>query len=130
DPSEAIETPHRLDAAGARVRCRRALSRGAGQRDPQAFPPRSRLAPPLSRGRGLALAGARPILAVGRSRGRVTAMQRRPLGSTGLSVTPLGYGLAAVGRPGYINLGRDEDLGTERSVDALERRAHELLDAS
>jgi aryl-alcohol dehydrogenase-like predicted oxidoreductase len=45
-------------------------------------------------------------------------------------VTPIGFGLAAVGRPGYINLGRDEDLGTERSVEALERRAHELLDAA
>jgi aryl-alcohol dehydrogenase-like predicted oxidoreductase len=44
-------------------------------------------------------------------------------------VTPIGFGLAAVGRPGYINLGRDEDLGAERSVEALERRAHQILDA-
>jgi aryl-alcohol dehydrogenase-like predicted oxidoreductase len=35
-----------------------------------------------------------------------------------------------VGRPGYINLGREEDLGAERSVEALERRAHQILDAA
>jgi hypothetical protein len=32
-------------------------------------------------------------------------MPPRLLGTTGLTVTPLGLGLAAVGRPGYINLG-------------------------
>ncbi|MER5788368.1 aldo/keto reductase [Streptomyces sp. NPDC001980] len=42
----------------------------------------------------------------------------------------LGLGLAAVGRPGYINLGREEDLGTDRSEAALRTRAHELLDAA
>jgi len=57
-------------------------------------------------------------------------MDQRPFGRTGLSVTPIGFGLAAVGRPGYITLGRDDDLGTERSVAALERRSHELLDAA
>ena len=41
----------------------------------------------------------------------------------------IGLGLAAVGRPGYINLGRDEDLGEYRSVEALRARTHELLDA-
>ena len=54
-------------------------------------------------------------------------MPLRPFGRTGLSVTPIGYGLAAVGRPGYITTGRDHDLGTDRSVDALERRSHEVL---
>jgi len=57
-------------------------------------------------------------------------VDRRPFGRTGLSVTPIGFGLAAVGRPGYITLGRYHDLGTERSVAALERRSHELLDAA
>ena len=57
-------------------------------------------------------------------------MERRPLGRTGLSVTPIGFGLAAVGRPGYITLGRDHDLGQDRSVEALERRAHEVLSAA
>lgn len=42
----------------------------------------------------------------------------------------IGLGLAAVGRPGYINLGRDEDLPAERTVDALRTRSHELLDAA
>lgn len=57
-------------------------------------------------------------------------MPRRPFGRTGLSVTSIGLGLAAVGRPGYITLGRDHDLGTDRSVDALERRSHQVLDAA
>lgn len=42
----------------------------------------------------------------------------------------LGLGLAALGRPGYINLGRDRDLGTARSVDDLRERAFEVLDAA
>ncbi|MEV0978349.1 aldo/keto reductase [Streptomyces sp. NPDC049915] len=42
----------------------------------------------------------------------------------------IGLGLAAVGRPGYINLGRDRDLPDDRSVDALRERTHELLDAA
>lgn len=52
----------------------------------------------------------------------------RPLGDSGIHVSPLGLGLAAVGRPGYINLGRDADLGEERSAQALEAQAVELLD--
>ncbi|ELP70821.1 aldo/keto reductase [Streptomyces turgidiscabies] len=42
----------------------------------------------------------------------------------------LGLGLAAVARPGYINLGRDRDLGEDRSVESLRTRTHELLDAA
>ncbi|GHB62871.1 oxidoreductase [Streptomyces viridiviolaceus] len=42
----------------------------------------------------------------------------------------IGLGLAAVGRPGYINLGRDHDLGEDRSVEALRTRTHDLLDAA
>ena len=42
----------------------------------------------------------------------------------------IGLGLAAVGRPGYINLGREDDLPAERTVDALRLRTHELLDAA
>lgn len=57
-------------------------------------------------------------------------MRRRPLGRTGLSVTPIGLGLAALGRPAYIDLGRDEDLGSERSVEALRARAHAVLDGA
>lgn len=52
------------------------------------------------------------------------------LGATGLMVSPIGLGLAAVGRPAYIDLGRDSDLGADRSVEAMERLTHELLDAA
>jgi len=48
----------------------------------------------------------------------------------GLDATEIGLGLAALGRPGYINLGRDEDLGADRSVPALEHRTHAVLDAA
>ncbi|HEV3504325.1 MAG TPA: aldo/keto reductase, partial [Actinomycetes bacterium] len=57
-------------------------------------------------------------------------MPTRPLGSTGLQVSPIGLGLAALGRPAYIDLGRDADLGADRGVEALERRCHEVLDAA
>jgi aryl-alcohol dehydrogenase-like predicted oxidoreductase len=57
-------------------------------------------------------------------------MELRPLGSNGLRVTPIGLGLAALGRPGYITLDREKDLGNDRSVPALERRAHEVLSAA
>ena len=42
----------------------------------------------------------------------------------------LGLGLAALGRPAYINLGRSRDLGHDRGVADLERRCHEMLDAA
>jgi aryl-alcohol dehydrogenase-like predicted oxidoreductase len=40
----------------------------------------------------------------------------------------IGFGLASVGRPGYINLGHDQDLAPGRSIDDLRLRTHELLD--
>ena len=40
----------------------------------------------------------------------------------------IGLGLAAVGRPAYINLGRSHDLPADRSVDALRARVGQLLD--
>jgi aryl-alcohol dehydrogenase-like predicted oxidoreductase len=42
----------------------------------------------------------------------------------------LGLGLAALGRPGYINLGHGEDVGGDRTVDGMERAAHAVLDAA
>src|SRR4051794_20835307 len=42
----------------------------------------------------------------------------------------IGLGLAAVGRPAYINLGRASDLPAERTVEAMRARAHELLDSA
>jgi len=45
-----------------------------------------------------------------------------------------GLGLAALGRPAYITLGRSDDLGARdpdaRSVEALEARTHAMLDAA
>ena len=49
------------------------------------------------------------------------------LGDSGLPVSRLGLGLAALGRPGYINLGHAEDLDRDYSVAAMERRTHEVL---
>ncbi|HEX9122774.1 MAG TPA: aldo/keto reductase [Actinomycetota bacterium] len=57
-------------------------------------------------------------------------MERRTLGSTGLAVTPIGLGLAALGRPAYIDLGRARDLGPDRSVEVMEARCHLMLDAA
>lgn len=54
----------------------------------------------------------------------------RAFGSTSLTVTPIGLGLAALGRPGYITLGRERDLGPDRTIGALERRSHDLLTAA
>jgi aryl-alcohol dehydrogenase-like predicted oxidoreductase len=56
-------------------------------------------------------------------------MTRKP-GVFGPAVPPLGLGLAALGRPGYITLGHGEDLGPDRSAQAMERHAHEVLDAA
>ncbi|MFF8405043.1 aldo/keto reductase [Streptomyces sp. NPDC015684] len=56
-----------------------------------------------------------------------------PFARLAAATTPtchIGLGLAAVGRPGYINLGRDCDLGENRSADSLRARTHELLDAA
>jgi aryl-alcohol dehydrogenase-like predicted oxidoreductase len=52
------------------------------------------------------------------------------LGRTDLRVSPIGLGLAALGRPGYINLGHGEDLRGQTDVDAMERNAHQVLDAA
>ncbi|MGW2570163.1 aldo/keto reductase [Streptomyces sp. NPDC001537] len=56
-----------------------------------------------------------------------------PFSRLAAATTPtahIGLGLAAVGRPGYINLGRDRDLGENRSTEAMRTRTHELLDAA
>lgn len=60
----------------------------------------------------------------------MTLPSLRQLGTTGLDVTTIGLGLAALGRPGYINLGHAGDIGADRSVETMERRAHEVLDAA
>jgi aryl-alcohol dehydrogenase-like predicted oxidoreductase len=42
----------------------------------------------------------------------------------------IGLGLAALGRPGYINVGHGGDLGSDTEVSALEARSHEVMDAA
>jgi len=57
-------------------------------------------------------------------------MEQRTLGRAGVAVTRLGIGLAALGRPGYVNVGHAADLGGDTDVAAMEARAHEVLDAA
>jgi aryl-alcohol dehydrogenase-like predicted oxidoreductase len=52
------------------------------------------------------------------------------LGQTSLDVSRVGLGLAALGRPAYINVGHAGDLAGDTDVDALRARAHEVLDAA
>jgi aryl-alcohol dehydrogenase-like predicted oxidoreductase len=56
--------------------------------------------------------------------------EQRALGRSGLPISPIGLGLAALGRPGYINLGHGEDLRGQIDVAAMERNAHGVLDAA
>ena len=56
------------------------------------------------------------------------SLQTVPFGKTGLSMPRIGLGLAALGRPGYINLGHSEDLAADNVVEAMMRRTHRLLD--
>jgi aryl-alcohol dehydrogenase-like predicted oxidoreductase len=45
-------------------------------------------------------------------------------------VSRIGLGLAALGRPGYINIGHARDLGGQTDVESMEARAHAVLDAA
>jgi aryl-alcohol dehydrogenase-like predicted oxidoreductase len=45
-------------------------------------------------------------------------------------VSRIGLGLAALGRPAYINLGRDHDYGSDRTAAVMEQRCHQMLDAA
>ena len=42
----------------------------------------------------------------------------------------IGLGLAALGRPGYLNVGHGSELGDDRSVGALRARTFAVLDAA
>jgi aryl-alcohol dehydrogenase-like predicted oxidoreductase len=57
-------------------------------------------------------------------------MMSRSLGKSGLTVSRLGLGLAALGRPGYINLGHASDLQAGLEVSAMEAQAQAVLDAA
>lgn len=52
------------------------------------------------------------------------------LGRTPLAVSRIGLGLAALGRPGYINIGHATDFAGRTDVDAMEANAHAVLDAA
>jgi aryl-alcohol dehydrogenase-like predicted oxidoreductase len=52
------------------------------------------------------------------------------LGTTGLRVSRIGLGLAALGRPGYITLGHGADLAGQTRKSAMERNTHAVLDAA
>jgi aryl-alcohol dehydrogenase-like predicted oxidoreductase len=51
-------------------------------------------------------------------------------GRTELARSRVGLGLAALGRPGYINLGHAADLGGDTDERSMERHAHRVLDAA
>src|ERR1700749_4501593 len=52
------------------------------------------------------------------------------LGKTGLVVSRIGLGLAALGRPGYITLGHGADLAGETEGEAMRSHAHAGLNAA
>jgi aryl-alcohol dehydrogenase-like predicted oxidoreductase len=52
------------------------------------------------------------------------------LGQTPLEVSRIGLGLAALGRPGYINIGHSQDVNGRTDVDAMRANAHAVLDAA
>jgi aryl-alcohol dehydrogenase-like predicted oxidoreductase len=53
----------------------------------------------------------------------------RELGNSGVSTSAIALGLAALGRPGYLNLGHSQDF-EDRSVEALADRTHTVLDTA
>lgn len=57
-------------------------------------------------------------------------MEMTTLGNSGVVVSRLGLGLAALGRPAYINVGHREDLEGRRTVAGLREHAHGVLDAA
>jgi aryl-alcohol dehydrogenase-like predicted oxidoreductase len=57
-------------------------------------------------------------------------MEYRDLGTTGIRVSAIGLGMAALGRPGYITIGHDVDLAGRTDLADLERHAFEVLDVA
>lgn len=57
-------------------------------------------------------------------------MQTTTFGRSNLTVTRMGLGLAAAGRPGYINLNHSADLKQNYDVQAMQANAHAVLDVA
>lgn len=54
-------------------------------------------------------------------------MELKKFGNTDLKVSPLGLGLAALGRPGYINLGHAQDLQKGYQAEVMLAHSHQIL---
>lgn len=57
-------------------------------------------------------------------------MKYGKFGHSELTTSRLGLGLAALGRPGYINLGHQEDYGDGKTIADMQNRAFAVLDAA
>ncbi|MGB5186403.1 MAG: aldo/keto reductase [Acidimicrobiia bacterium] len=57
-------------------------------------------------------------------------MEYRPFSQSRIRVSAIGLGMAAIGRPGYINLGHGGDLDGRTSPAELEQHAGTVLDAA
>jgi len=57
-------------------------------------------------------------------------MKKVSFGDTDIQVSRIGLGLAALGRPGYINLGHGQDLNKDYDVAKMEAVTHQMLDES
>jgi aryl-alcohol dehydrogenase-like predicted oxidoreductase len=57
-------------------------------------------------------------------------MEARKLGGAGPAMTRLGLGMAALGRPAYINVGHGGDFPAGRSPAEMQRHAFAVLDAA
>lgn len=60
----------------------------------------------------------------------MSVMQPAEPPAVGVPAARLALGLAALGRPGYITLDHHEQLGTDRTVEAMRRRAGDVMDAA
>lgn len=54
-------------------------------------------------------------------------LTHHPFGQSAINTTRLGLGMAALGRPGYINLGHADDLDRNYAVSAMETKAQQVL---
>lgn len=54
-------------------------------------------------------------------------MKSVQFGATRFRIPRIGLGTAAIGRPGYINLGHDEDFANGRDLESMHKRTHRLL---